>query len=392
VKKPAISKKARPPEPAARSRAFDREQLVHELQVHQIELETQNRELRDTHRLLELSRDRYADLYDFAPAGYATFDGDGIIQEINLTAAAMLGMDRARLIGAPFSLFLAKDSAPAFREHLRKLERQEHGAVTELILAAKDSGAAQVEIRGAPARDADLHPRQFRSTLTDITERKALEKEILAISEREQRRIGQDLHDGLCQHLAGVEFRLLGLQQKLERKSAAPAAEAAEIARLVRDAIEQTRMLARGISPVLLEANGLADALQELAAISQRTFQIGCSLHCPKPVPVRNNAVAAHLYRIAQEALHNAVRHGKPKTVTIRLLRLNNRIVLGVEDDGVGLAARPRGHKGMGLRVMQYRAGMIGGSLVVQHRPSGGTSVVCSLQAESAGAKPAPRQ
>lgn len=217
----------------------------------------------------------------------------------------------------------------------------------------------------------------------DNTERKRLEKEVLEISERERSRIGQDLHDGLCQHLAGIEFRLLGLKQKLQDKAKKQAAEATELARLVREGIEQTRILARGLSPVMLEADGLTNALHELAIDTEKAFDISCSFNCPTPISVQNNAVATHLYRIAQEAVQNAIRHGKAQFIVINLFTQNDRIVLGVKDDGVGFPRKPRKQDGMGLRVMQYRAGMIGGSLVVQRDPEGGTSVVCSLRAES---------
>jgi PAS domain S-box-containing protein len=220
-------------------------------------------------------------------------------------------------------------------------------------------------------------------TLQDITERKELEKEILEISEREQSRIGQDLHDGLCQHLAGIEFRLRSLQERLAAKSKPEAAEAAGLAKLVREGIEQTRTLAHGLSPVMLPEDSLMSALAELATSTEKAFRISCSFNCPSPVLIRNNAVATHLYRIAQEAVHNAVRHGRAKFIVISLLAAGGRLVAGVKDDGIGLPKVPGKHKGMGLRVMQYRASMIGGSLIVQREPEGGTSVVCSLRMNS---------
>jgi PAS domain S-box-containing protein len=229
--------------------------------------------------------------------------------------------------------------------------------------------------------DLSMHPAPEGMLVLsyDITERKRLEKEILEISEREQSRIGQDLHDGLCQHLAGIEFRLLGLKQKLKGKASRHAAETAQIAKLVRDGIEQTRTLAHGLSPVMLETEGLANGLQELAINTENAFRISCSFNCPAPVVIRDSAVAMHLYRIAQEAVQNAIRHGKPKFIVINLVVQNERLVLSVKDDGVGFRVKPRKHHGIGLRVMQYRAGMSGGSVIVQRDPAGGTSVVCSL-------------
>jgi signal transduction histidine kinase len=235
-----------------------------------------------------------------------------------------------------------------------------------------------------PVLGPDNHVAKLVGSLQDITERRQLEKEVLEISDREQNRIGQDLHDGLCQHLAGIEFRLLSLKQKLAGKSRREAAETAELAKLVREAIEETRTLARGLSPVMMGGEGLMTALQDLAANTEKAFHMSCSFNCPLPVLISDNAVATHLYRIAQEAVSNAIRHGKAEFVVINLLRTNGRLVLGVKDDGLGFPKRPRPHQGMGRHVMQYRAGMVGGSLVVHADPERGISVVCSLRAEDA--------
>jgi PAS domain S-box-containing protein len=255
----------------------------------------------------------------------------------------------------------------------------------EYRIVRPDASIRHVHSIVEPVPGADDQTVKLVGTLQDITERKELEKEILAISEREQSRIGQDLHDGLCQHLAGIEFRLLGLKQKLDAKSSKQAAETTELAKLVRQGIEQTRTLARGLSPVMLEPGGLMNALQELATNTVTAFDISCSLNCPRPVLMHNNAAATHLYRIAQEAIQNAIRHGKANSIVINLFTQHDRIVLGVKDDGVGFSKKPLKHNGMGLRVMQYRAAMVGGSLAVQHEPAGGTSVVCSLRADGTG-------
>ena len=169
------------------------------------------------------------------------------------------------------------------------------------------------------ARD-DLH---FLQSVANIVataiQRQAFEKEILEISEREQRRIGQDLHDDLCQHLAGIQLMSDVLQRDLSAKAKPEAEQAGIIAGHIRDAISHARMLARGLSPVALDANGLTAALQELAENSGKLFQIRCEFRFDSFVTVDDNAVATHLYRIAQEAVTNAVKHGRAKKVVIRL-------------------------------------------------------------------------
>jgi two-component system CheB/CheR fusion protein len=224
--------------------------------------------------------------------------------------------------------------------------------------------------------------RIFTGFLRDITERKRLEKEILEISEREQRRIGHDLHDGLCQQLAGLELMSQVLAHKLERRSKDAAARAGEIARQIRETIAHTRALARGLSPVALEAEGLMSALAELAANTEKIFRVACRFHCDPPVPVPDQAVATHLFRIAQEAVSNALRHGQ----TVRSIRLElsarpGRLELSVSDDGAGFPAPKAAVKaaGMGLHIMQSRAGMVGGTLAVGPGPGGGTRVSISI-------------
>jgi PAS domain S-box-containing protein len=240
---------------------------------------------------------------------------------------------------------------------------------------------------GEPVLDDAGRVTHVVGILQDITDRKRLEREILEISEREQRRIGQDLHDGLGQHLAGIELMSQVLEQRLatgkSKESAALAVEAGKISRHVRDAIGQTRLLARGLSPVVLESEGLMAALRQLAEDGTQMFRVQCEFDCPAPVLVPDNAVATHLYRIAQEALSNAVKHGKSPRTVIRLGAAGERILLAIADQGIGIPEHLPAHRGMGLRIMQYRAGVIGGSLVVQRNPEGGTTIICSVQNHS---------
>ena len=169
------------------------------------------------------------------------------------------------------------------------------------------------------------------------------------------------------------------LEQKLVRKSKADSDRAGEIARHVREAISQTRSLARGLSPVTLESEGLISALHELAANAERMFGMSCHIEAPQTVPLQAPAVTTHLYRIAQEAVSNAIKHGKAKEVTIRLTSEPERVLLQILDKGVGLCLplAPRG--GMGLSIMRYRAGMIGASFSIENGPAGGAIVTCSV-------------
>jgi hypothetical protein len=211
----------------------------------------------------------------------------------------------------------------------------------------------------------------------EITERKRLEQEVLQISEMEQRRIGQDLHDGICQQLAGIELKSQVLEQNLEKKSSPQSVQAGQIAKHMREAIAQTRSLARSLSPFILESEGLMSALRELAGNTEKLFNVTCRFANQTPVLIQNQTVATHLYRIAQEAVTNAIKHGKAKEIEISLSTQAGQTVLAVDDNGSGFVTHPSAAAGMGLRIMQYRAGMIGATLLIQKRPSGGVTVVC---------------
>lgn len=215
--------------------------------------------------------------------------------------------------------------------------------------------------------------------LNDRRRLQELEKEILEISDRERQRLGQDLHDGLCQHLTGIELMSQVLERKLAAKSKADAARVADIAKHVREAISQTRLLARGLFPVTLESEGLESALQELAVNTEKMFGIHCRLVSESPAKILDVAVSTHLYRIAQEAVSNAFKHGKAKKIAIELDFSQERVSLTVKDNGAGFSPQMAKIKGMGLRIMQYRAGMLGGTLKFESNEEGGTRVTCTV-------------
>ncbi len=214
----------------------------------------------------------------------------------------------------------------------------------------------------------------------DITERRKLEKEVLRISASEQQRIGRDLHDSLGQLLTGISFMSELLGRKLADKSVSEAAQAVEISKHVKQALRQVRSLARGLCPVDLEAGGLTRSLQELASSVGDLFGVSCLFQCDGSVIVDDVAVATHVYRIAQEAVNNAIKHGQAKHVWISLTAdEDNKTVLKIEDDGIGLPENLDSSEGMGLYIIRYRAGMIGGSLDIHRRFDNGMIVRCSF-------------
>lgn len=214
--------------------------------------------------------------------------------------------------------------------------------------------------------------------VADIAHRERLEREVLEISEREQRRIGQDLHDGVCQHLTGISLLCRSLQQKLADRAATETTEAARITSLIADGIEQTRRVTHGLYPVANEPSGLMLALQSLATSVHDTDQLACVFECPAAVFIPDQMIATHLYRIAQEAVQNAIRHARPTAITIRLLSDEEHIAMIVTDDGCGIPAERR-QNGLGLEIMNYRAHTLGAKLMVLPGAERGTVVRCVL-------------
>lgn len=219
----------------------------------------------------------------------------------------------------------------------------------------------------------------------DVTQQKRLECQVLDVCEREQRRMGQDLHDGLGQLLTGVGLMSKALEQRLSAVAPEEARQAGGVADLIQQAVTQARDLSRGLRPVALEPDALERSLEELAQFEQRLTGVTCVVRVSPGVVVESEATATHLYRIAQEAVNNAVKHSRTDQIIVRLVPSDGTLQLLVEDQGVGVPAElPRGG-GMGLQIMQYRARMIGAALEVRRRPGGGTVVACSMRMSSGG-------
>jgi len=205
-----------------------------------------------------------------------------------------------------------------------------------------------------------------------------LEKELLAVSEREQRRIGHDLHDSLCQHLTGTALAGQVLGEKLEARGLPEAADAGRVVSLVEEGITLARSLARGLAPVDLEAEGLMAALRELAKNVSERFNVDCTFDAPEFVPMDDDASAIHLFRIAQEAISNAIRHGRAKRVVIALSISTEGVRLSITDDGAGLPEPMPAAHGMGLNIMRHRSAMIGATFDIR-RIAQGTRVECTV-------------
>ena len=216
----------------------------------------------------------------------------------------------------------------------------------------------------------------------EISERKRLEKELMDVSEREKRLIGQELHDSLGQQLMGIAFMTKVLERKLSEKKSEETKYAEEIVKLVNHAMDQTRGMAKGLHPVDLEANNLTSALHQLAATTESLFAIKCVFKCDKPVIIKDTSIAVHLYRIIQEAITNAIRHGHAKNIRIGLSSNGGKNILIVKSDGLDFPTPIPRKSGMGLRIMEHRSEMINGSLEIMKGDDQGTILKCIFENE----------
>jgi len=256
---------------------------------------------------------------------------------------------------------------------------------TQALERLRQSEEALIQVNNAlerrvSARTAELHTANHELS-AEISERTRLEREIIRISEYEQRRIGQDLHDGVCQELAAIAFMTRALANRLDKNSSEETDTIHRVARLLNDSISKARDIARGLHPVEMHADGLMVALQDLG---RRTHEsIPCVCQCDEPILVRESDTALNLYRIAQEAVNNALKYSRASRITISLRRDDKGLRLSISDDGRGIPIGPAGRRGarngMGLHIMRYRARSMGATLRIHDRRPRGTEVVCLL-------------
>ncbi|MCU0848929.1 MAG: response regulator [Spirochaetes bacterium] len=330
---------------------------------------------------LTKERDFIKSLEDASPAYYVALGPEGGVMTMNRAMLAALGTvnDRARGLDFFEGFVHEQDREMARRAFSLMMENRKTPTV-EFGLVAEDGRDLLVEWQGRPfyAKGGALEFVFFVGI--DITERKRLEKIIMNDSEKERNRIGQNLHDGLGQHLAGIAFKSEILKLKLRERSAESNEDVDEIIMLVNQAIDQARDLAKGLCPVDMSAGGLRSALEDLRNNTSRLFGVNCLLDWDEMVSIEGDMEGSHLYYIAKEAVNNAVRHGKARNILISMGLMEGSAAMRITDDGIGIPENTDEAIGMGLKIMRYRAWIIGSSFEAKRSPGGGTEVACVIR------------
>jgi PAS domain S-box-containing protein len=335
-------------------------------------------DLKRTEEALQEERNVVTAILDTVAALVLVLDPEGRIVRFNRACERSTGYTFSETSGKRvWDLLIPPEAAAGFKTSFERMRAGQLQNDYECPWLMRDGTRRLIAWSGTSLGGRKGTPAYVIATGIDITERKHLEKAILDISEREQRRIGQDLHDGLGQHLTGIAFMTKVQEQKLKEKRLPYAADAAKIVKLVNQAIDKTRELARGLSPVVSESHGLMSALRQLGAEVEDVFGVTCHLRCDTPVLIDDVSLATHLYHISQEAVSNSVKHGKAKTIEITLTANESRGMLTIQDDGTGCKKIPVNSKGMGHHIMTHRAKMIGGTLDIHSCTPHGTVVSC---------------
>lgn len=320
--------------------------------------------------------ERYRELFENATDMLYTHDPAGRITSINRAGERLLQRTRNEMLGKSIFDFLSEENRASGRQWVASILKGGAVPTAEWDFVAASGDRVKLEI-SARLIESEGHEVEVEGIARDITERKRLEREILEISNREQRRIGHDLHDGVCQQLAGIAFLTATLAEDLEAEGVGHSGQAEKISVMINDAIDQTRGVARGLFPVRLEEKGLVAALEELAANASELYKINCRFISDEPLLEVENEIALHLYYIVLEALANAAKHSGAANVEITLQPAHERWMLSVRDDGAGFSIPARNQEGMGLRILNYRARVIGATMSLQSEPGCGTVVSC---------------
>jgi len=306
-------------------------------------------------------------------------DKRGIITDVNPATEQMYGYTRDELVGQSVKTLMP----PQYHdEHENYITRYLETGEAHIIGMGRDEAGKRKDGSTFPISLAVTeldHLGLFTGFIRDISQRKALEKQVVDAAAEEQRRIGQDIHDGVGQELTGLRYMAQTHAESLAQQSSPDAQTAERMTQWLTTVQQQLRAIIRQLVPVEVDKQGLVAALRGLAQQTSENHDLVCEFHCQRPVTVADAALATHLYRIVQEAVANAVRHAQAMHIGIELTEDEDALRLQVTDDGIGIRSTHEMSTGIGLRSMAYRAGLIGAILNVRAREHGGTQVSCTV-------------
>lgn len=303
----------------------------------------------------------------------------GVITSWNPAAERMFGYRADEIIGRSSAVLIPTDRQEELDGVLRSIRRGVRVDEFDTVRRHKDGRNLHVSLSVSPLLNAAGKVVGASTIARDISTERELDAKVLQAGERERRRLGQDLHDGLGQRLAGLELVARSLVRSLHKRSVPETRMARTLLRQIQASTREVRALARGLTPVMDDPRGLMVALEELAATTALVSRTRCRLHCEEPVLLPDHRAAVHLFRIAQESVTNAIRHGNPRSIDITLAWESGGLLLEIRNNGRPLLPGSEDARGLGRRIMSHRAKSLGGTLKVESLRPRGVRVQCRI-------------
>lgn len=339
-------------------------------------------ELKKIEQRLEENKALAQTILETTVDGIITTNIDGLILNLNHSASRMFGYDEEEIKGKNVNVLIPESDSLGdhyLNRYSKIIEKRGVGYRREMVGQRKDGSTFPLELSVSEVEWEGN--RLFTGVVNDVSERRRLEREILRISEEERRNLGQDLHDGLGQMLTGIHLISKNLAQKLESNGIQGADKVQEIADLIKEADEYAKALAHGLVLVDFKKEGLNTALEQLTKQVEKLFDVHCTINNKGNISIHNDMQGMHLYRIAQESISNAVKHGQASNIVIDLIKENGSLQLSIKDDGIGFAESQKKNKkkGMGINIMRYRASILSGRIEIFETEDQQTKVACTI-------------